>query len=163
MQARTEQLQIRVTPSQKAALRSLATRAELSVSAFVLSRALPEGSGRFGELLRQLRAAEDRRFVLAELNALLTGLAPGELADAVADTDLRGLTPFDQNYVAALVEQAATRADVPPPSWVRTVPPLTEPWFATTLASLRAHLLHASPVPFKRRNLFVDAGLGARV
>jgi hypothetical protein len=41
--------------------------------------------------------------------------------------------------------------------------PLAEPYFATSLKSLREHLLVAAPIPFKRRNIFVDASVGARV
>jgi len=40
---------------------------------------------------------------------------------------------------------------------------LAEPWFATTLQSLRLHLLRVAPAAFRRRNLFVDAGAGGRV
>jgi len=40
---------------------------------------------------------------------------------------------------------------------------LEVPVFATDLASLRAHLLRASPVAYRRRNLFVDAAVGDRV
>jgi hypothetical protein len=46
---------------------------------------------------------------------------------------------------------------------VREVPPLEEPHFATTLEGLRLHLLQVSPVPFKRRNIFIDSSLGDRV
>jgi hypothetical protein len=83
--------------------------------------------------------------------------------DAVASADLGGVPPWLANYVAALVEQAASRAGIAPPPWVREIEPLVEPRFATPLASLREHLLRASPVPFKRRGLFVDAALGDRV
>jgi hypothetical protein len=43
------------------------------------------------------------------------------------------------------------------------VPPLDEPHFATPLRGLRLHLLRASPVAFKRRNIFVDSSVGDRV
>jgi hypothetical protein len=46
---------------------------------------------------------------------------------------------------------------------VRDVVPLTEPYFPTPLKSLREHLLIAAPIPFKRRNIFVDASIGQRV
>jgi hypothetical protein len=54
--------------------------------------------------------------------------------------------------------------DVPPPAWVRDVEPMeTEPRFATPLAGLRLHLLRTAPVPFKRRNIFIDSSIGDRV
>lgn len=118
---------------------------------------------RFGQLLEALRDEDGPGFVLAELNDLLTALSSGELQRAVEDADLAGLSPCLQNYVAAMVELACHRRDVPPPKWARDVEPLEKPRFATPLPGLRLHLLRAAPVPFKRRNLFVDASLGDRV
>jgi hypothetical protein len=165
MAAKSEQLQIRVTPGQKAALKRLARAAGQDLSAYVLARALPEARLRFGEIVGGLRQAEDERFGLAELHDLLAGLTAGQLADAVAvaPPDLRELAPWLQNYVAAMVEQACGQEGVPPPLWVRTIAPLEWPRFAVPLKSLRLHLLRSAPVAFRRRNLFVDSGLGARV
>ena len=163
MSPKTQQLQIRVTPDQKVALRRRARRAGQSVSTYVLARVLPAARLRFGELLRTLRDEGERRFALAELNDLLAGLTPVELRDAVTEADLREVSPYLQNYVAAIVEQAAHQKDVAPPAWVRDVEPLDEPHFAVPLSSLRLHLLRAAPVPFKRRNVFVDSAVGDRV
>lgn len=163
MPVKTEQLQIRITPRQKATLKSLARAAGQSVSAYVLSRALPAERELLAEILDALWAGADRRFALAELNDLLSSLPPARFPEALASADLHGLSPYVQNYVAAMVEQAAYQKKVPPPKWTRDVPPLDEPRFATDLASLRLHLLREAPVPFKRRNIFVDAGVGARV
>jgi len=163
VRAKTQQLQIRVTPEQKSALARLARRAGQDVSAFVLSRALPSAELRFGEILSALGDVDRRRFALAELNDLLTELAPRELADVTSDANLRGLSPYLRNYVAAMVELAAHQKRVAPPGWVREVPPLEEPHFPTALEGLRLHLLRASPVPFKRRNIFIDSSLGDRV
>jgi hypothetical protein len=163
MPSRSSQLQIRVTPEQKEALRRLARRAGQDMSAYVLSRALPDARMRFVRLLEALRDDGEPGFALAEINDLLTGLGAGELASAVEDADLAGLSPYLRNYVAAMVELAAHRQDVPPPAWVREVEPLEAPHFATPLAGLRLHLLRASPVPFKRRNLFIDSSIGDRV
>jgi hypothetical protein len=161
--AKTRQLQIRVTAEQKSALARLARRAGQDVSSFVLSRALPSATLRFAELLDALGDAEGRRFALAELSDLLTELAPREFTEVVDDADLRGLSDYLRNYVAAMVDLAAHRKGAPPPAWVREVPPLEEPHFATPLPGLRLHLLRASPVPFKRRNIFIDSSLGDRV
>lgn len=163
MANRSSQLQIRVTPEQKEALKRLASRAGLDMSAYVLSRALPEARMRLARLLAALGGDEEPGFALAELNDLLTGLGAGELAGAVEDADLAGLSPYLRNYVAAMVELAAHRLNVLPPAWVRDVEPLETPHFATPLAGLRPYLLRASPVPFKRRNLFIDSSLGDRV
>lgn len=163
MAARTSQLQIRVTPEQKAVLKRLSHRAGLDMSAYVLSRVLPDVRLRFAALLESLRGDEEQTYVLAELNDFLTGLTAGELPGAVERASLEGLTPFLQNFVAAMVELAARRLEVLPPAWVREVEPLEAPHFATPLASLRLHLLRSAPVPFKRRNLFVDSSIGDRV
>lgn len=162
---KTSQLQIRVSVREKRALKRLASAAGQDVSAYVLSRALPSTRLRFLELLDGLAAtnASGQSYVLAELNDLLADLSAVELSDAVQSADVERLTPYAQNYVAAMVDLAAARAGIDPPVWTAAVPPLEEPRFATPLAGLRAHLLRASPVPFKRRNIFVDASIGDRV
>ncbi|CAN5149258.1 DUF1778 domain-containing protein [soil metagenome] len=165
MATKSMQLQIRVTASEKAALRRLARAAGLDVSAYVLSRVFPAEQERFAGILQALRSASDAdmRFALAELNDFLSSIAPAFLAGAVAHADLRGLSPFHRNYVAAMVEQAAGQKKIPPPAWTREIPPMEIPYFASPLKSLRFHLLRVSPIPFRRRNLFVDAGVGSRV
>lgn len=163
MDTRSAYLQIRVTPADKKTLKRFARVAGKDLSSYVLSRALPSNRLRFEEIVRALAEDEDHRYALATLNDFLTALAAVELPDAVEHVDLSGLSPFLSNYVAAMVEQAAHLKHAAPPLWVRGVAPLDEPHFATPLKSLRLHLLGASPVPFKRRNIFVDAALGARV
>ncbi|HEU4464831.1 MAG TPA: hypothetical protein VFS53_07295 [Gemmatimonadota bacterium] len=163
MGAKTGQLQIRVTPRQKASLKRLARRAGQSVSAYVLSRALPPEKSRFEELLRALREEDRHRFALAELNDFLARLTPIEFHDAVGDSEPEGLTPRIGNYVAAMVEHAASRMNVDPPSWTADVAPLEEPWFPVEFPRLRAYLLRVAPVAFKRRNIFVDSTVGDRV
>jgi len=161
--AKTQQLQIRVSPRQKAALKRQAAAAGLDVSGYVLSRVLPDEGERFAHLLRLLRHGTQHKYALAELNDLLSACPPAVFRDAVAHADLASLTHYLQNYVAAMVEQAAEQKQVPPPAWVHDIPPLDVPHFATTLVGLRLHLMRSAPVPFKRRNIFVDAGVGARV
>ena len=160
---KTQQLQIRVTPEQKSTLARLARRAGQDVSSFVLSRVLPSAALHFAEILKALGEADRQRFALAELNDLLAGLAPRELAEVTGHADLSGLSPYLQNYVAAMVELAAHQKRVAPPAWLREIAPLEEPHFAAKLEGLRLHLLGASPVPFRRRNLFVDSSVGDRV
>ncbi|HEX3131044.1 MAG TPA: hypothetical protein VH394_27160 [Thermoanaerobaculia bacterium] len=128
------------------------------------SQELPDTRVRFARLLEALRDDDQPGFVLAEVNDLLSGLTSEELCGAVEHADLTGLTPYLQNYVAAMVELAAQRRDVLPPAWVRDIEPMElEPHFATSLPGLRLHLLRTAPVPFKRRNIFIDSSLGDRV
>lgn len=165
MGTKSAQLQVRVTPAEKAAIKRLATQAGQDVSAYVLSRTVPSSRARLDEVVGALGGDVDERFALAALNDLLSGLAASELADAVAlaPSGLAKLAPLPRNYVAALVEQACHLRGVSSPSWTHDVQPLETPHFATELEGLRLHLLRASPVPFKRRNLFVDSAIGARV
>lgn len=164
MAAKSQYLQIRVTPRQKAALKRLASAAGRDISSYVLSRSLPPTQGRFEGLLALLAArGVEPRYALAELNDLLTGLAGAELREAVAQADVTRLSPWLANYVAAMVEHACHVTGVPSPVWTGKVSPLDSPWFAAPMKSLRLHLLRAAPVAFRRRNLFVDATLGARV
>ncbi len=163
MAGRSSQLQIRITPEQKEVLKRLSSRAGQDTSAYVLPRALPDARLRFARLLEMLCDDDQPSFVLAELNDLLSGLTSGELCSAVEHADLTGLPPYLRNYLAAMVELAAHQRDVPPPAWVRDIEPLETPHFATPLAGLRLHLLRAAPVPFKRRNIFIDSSLGDRV
>lgn len=161
---RTEQLQIRVTPAEKAALKRLARRAGQAVSAYVLARALPQAQHEFETLVESLVNDSDRRFALAALNDLLASLSGSELLDAANDrAPTNALSPYWRNYVAAMVEQAAHRKGVSAPAWLQEIEPLEEPHFVAPLEGLRLHLLRSSPVPFRRRNIFVDAGVGERV
>jgi hypothetical protein len=166
MATKSHQLQIRVTPHEKSAIRRLARAAGLDVSSYVLGRALPATHGRFDGLLRALAEPDGRSYVLAELNDFLGALSGPELAEAVGFVDpavLAALPDYERNYVAAMVELACARKDRRPPAWTGDVRPLARPRFGTELKSVRPHLLRASPVPFKRRNIFIDASIGDRV
>lgn len=163
MSTKSRQLQIRVTPEQKAALKRLAHRSGQGVSAYVLSCVLPPASLRLNEVVRALGYEGEERFALAELNDLLTSLAPVEFSGAVTKMDVGDLSAFLQNYVVAMVEQAAQQKGVAPPAWVREVEPLERPHFAGGLRTLRPYLLKVAPVPYRRRNIFVDSSVGDRV
>jgi uncharacterized protein (DUF1778 family) len=161
--ARSEQLQIRVTPAEKATLRKLARQAGLDLSTYVLTRVLPPARARVSAIVRALRDDEDHRFPLAELHDLVAGLPRAAFLDTLSDVELDGLSPFLQNYVAAMVEHAAHTKGERSPAWTRDVRPLEEPYFAAPFPRLRPYLLRCAPVAFKRRQLFVDATVGDRV
>jgi hypothetical protein len=113
----------------------------------------------FLRLASRLRS-EPPAYVLADLNDLLAA-SPGseiEFLSAPSITD-----PYLANYVAAMVEQAAHLRGVRPPLWTSEVAPLVQPVFATPWMALRPHLLLESPVPFRRRNIFIDSTIGDRV
>ncbi len=160
--AKTTQLQIRVSKGEKSAIQAAAKRAGLDMSTYVLSRVLSAPAARFQELI-EAAAAPEPSFALAELNSLLSKLTSGELRDAVTIWPSIKLTPYIANYVAAMVEYACGRRAMAPPAWTRSIEPLASPIFATSLQSLRLHLLIHSPAPFRRRNIFIDSTLGARL
>jgi hypothetical protein len=57
--------------------------------------------------------------------------------------------------LAAVVETLATEAGRATPEWCRQVGPLPEPWFVAEVENLKATALVESPLPFRRRNIFV--------
>jgi hypothetical protein len=66
-------------------------------------------------------------------------------------------------YLAAVAETLCREASIPPPAWTETpLCYLHRPWFAGGMETLKAILLVESPVPFRRRNLFVSANALAR-
>ncbi|HEY1890687.1 MAG TPA: DUF1778 domain-containing protein [Steroidobacteraceae bacterium] len=160
---RNEQLQIRISPAEKAAIRRAAEQAGLDMSAYVLSRALPTPLMRLQACIDACAGPAAPSFGLAELNTLLTHWTAAELRDAIAVPPTSALPPFLSNYVAAMIEQACERRSVRVPGWVRAVDPLAEPAFGSALKSLRLHLLTHSPPPFRRRNIFIDSTIGDRV
>jgi hypothetical protein len=167
MTGKTQQLQIRISAAEKVAIQRTAARAGMDMSAWVLSRLLPPAAPRFRELTRAVAApppgAVERRFAFAELSDFLAALGRGEFASAVREAPPDGADPYTANYIAAMVETAAHRNRLPPPAWAERVAPLDEPVFGTGLESLRLHLLTAAPPAFRRRNIFIDASIGARV
>jgi uncharacterized protein (DUF1778 family) len=163
MARKSAQLQIRVTAAQKARLRQLARRAGEDISAYVLSRALPAAQERFQRAVTALRDETDQRFAFAEVGDALADLGAAELERTVGAADTTGLSAFAENYLAATVEHLCASRGVPAPAWASAIQPLDAPWFAASLRSLRPHLMRSSPVAFKRRNLFIDAGPDARV
>jgi hypothetical protein len=163
MPAKTTQLQIRIAPRDKTRLRRLAAAAGLDLSSYLLARVLPDDAGRFSALTAGLRTAETPAFAFAELHDLLSRCAAVDFRALVETPPPAGLDAWRANYVAAMVETAAQRVGGTLPDWVGAIEPLSVPWFATSLRSLRPYLLRVSPPAFKRRNLYIDTTLGGRV
>ncbi len=161
---KSAQLQIRVSPEQKQLIKSKAELAGEDVSQWVLRRLLPKCTDELQAMIKTLaRTPRARSHVLAELHDFLVAQDTAQLGQAITALDLSELGPFESNYVAAMIETACVHRDIPAPSWLSKIAPLADPWFATSLTSLRVHLLISSPPPFRRRNLYVDSTLGARV
>lgn len=160
---RSAQLQIRVTPAEKAEIARAARRAGIGMSEYVLGMALPNRSSQWRDWLRQLARSGSAKIALAGLSGWLAGLSARELPGAIEAPPPRELSEFHANYLAAMAELACAARGVAPPAWTREVAPLERPAFASELASLRLHLLAHSPAPFRRRNLFVDTAVGGQV
>ena len=160
---KTEQLQIRVSPAEKAVIQRAAKRAGLDMSSYVLSRVISVPATRFQACIAAAAGGLNPSYGLAELNNLLTKLSALELEDAIASAPAVALSPFLANYVAAMVELACSLRAIPIPHWARTILPLGDPWFGSSIPSLRHYLLISSPAAFRRRNIFIDASLGSRV
>lgn len=157
-------LQFRISPDLKQRIQVLAAGAGLDMSEWILSRLFPKVGDDFAELVNRLEEGQDRKLVYAELNDFLTRLSPREFEQAVASRPtVKGMSEFDQNYLAAMIEVAAHLKGVATPAWVQTIKPLSDPYYGTSLKSLRLHLLVNSPVPFRRRNIFIDSSVGDRV
>jgi hypothetical protein len=162
-QRKTEQLQIRVSPMQKRAIRNKAQRAGLSMSDWLLAQVLSPVQATFQGLVQELHSSEEPGFAFAELLELLGSLSASQFQLAVSEAPDAELSPYWASYLAATVEHAASLKHVEAPLWTNTVPPLAEPAFGSSLASLRLHLLTHSPPAFARRNIFIDSSVGDRV
>jgi hypothetical protein len=67
-------------------------------------------------------------------------------------------------YLAATAEELARGQGFWCPEWTGAAErSLTRPWFASSLAALRAVLILESPVGFRARNLFVSRNALSRV
>ncbi len=160
---KSQQLQIRVSPAQKTAIKAHARRAGMTVSDWVLSSLLPTAQAQFQKLVREIAGSESPGYAFADLLDLLEELDGEDFESVVATLPESGLDEYWSNYLAATVEHAAALKKRKPPAWTREIPPLEFPAFGSTLLSLRMHLLLNSPPAFNRRNLFVDSSVGDRV
>lgn len=159
-----EQLQIRVSPAEKALITRSAKAAGLSMSDWVLSQVLKKTSHQFRNLVTELtKNQENNSYVLAEINDFLSRLPAHELMEAVTYPPTTKLSPYVLNYLTAMIEQACYNKNIQLPDWCRTVQALPEPHFITEMKSLRMHLLLNSPPFFRNRNIFIDSSIGGRV
>jgi hypothetical protein len=79
------------------------------------------------------------------------------LAPKLLSRDREELGRVQDAYFAATAEELARRFSLPLPAWTAGEErKLHRPWFASSLASLRAVLLLESPPAFRSRNLFVS-------
>lgn len=161
---KSSQLQIRVSPEQKATIKRLADAAGQTLSQYVLAQVIPPTHAAFARVLADLTTpGGGHAAALTELGRLLAEAPAADFARDFASPEVFGLPATLQNYVAAMVERTAHERGLAPPGWVLQVPPLERPHFMWSLQSLRPHQIRVTPVAFKRRNLFFDPAGGPRV
>src|SRR5438105_15308146 len=148
--AKTCQMQIRVSARQKAAIRTAAKRAGMDMSAYVLSRVLSVSAAEFRKCIEACRGAAGPAFALAELNSLLSRLTAVELTDAIAARPMVRLTPFLANCVAAMTESACEKRGIRVPSWAPAIEPLSTPAVGSACVTLRPHVLTHTPASYRR-------------
>lgn len=160
---KSSHLQIRLTVAQKEAIRKASAAAGLEMTEWILKKIFPGPKVKFLLLLNALKLVEnkpDRRFVLNDLNAFLSGLDAHLLTEVVMDDPGLSFGALMENYVAAMVEEACVRQGCHPPQWSSECRGVKEPYFATAMSSLRLYLLCNAPVAFRKRNIFVDSTVG---
>lgn len=162
---RTEQLQIRISSADKRRLKRAAARFGLGISEFVLKRAL-NGILEYEAISKLCKSLDDQpeeKFVFAELHDLLASYPKDTLEYLAENSWPLPDNLWAKNYIAAMFEEILVKNEVDIPDWLQEIPVLSEPWFATELKSLKNYLLLSSPIAFRKRNLFIDSTVGARV
>jgi len=160
---KTEQLQIRLSPAEKAHIKRAARSANLPMSDWVLSRLLPGSQQQFHKLVATISRTETPSFPLASLNDFLAQLTADEFNNALQEKPPLPEDEYLANYITAMIEVTAHTNKVSAPDWVAGIRPLNRPRFTSNLKSLRRHLLMSSPPPFRNRNIFIDSTVGDRL
>ncbi len=162
---KTKYLQIRVTPEEKKLIEKIAKKNSKTISELVLDKLLSDNQNKdkFQSLVSKLSKSEKTSLVFAEINDFLNKLTKDEFKEATDEKPKANISNYHLNYLAAMVEYSANRKKVDPPKWVNEIDPLNEPVFGSKLKNLRTHLLLNSPIPFRKRNIFIDSTVGDRV
>jgi uncharacterized protein (DUF1778 family) len=164
MAPKTTWLQVRVSPEEKARIRADAEKSGTDLSSFVLSKVLPPALSEFDTLVAWVLAQPDSHVPMAECVDYLQALPAARGAELAAmPARFTELPAWKQNLLCAWVEHRAALWGVRAPAWVLEVPALEQPYFGAEFVNLRPWLLVVSPVVYRRRNVFVERGLGWRL
>ncbi len=156
------QLQIRVSPEEKKRIRAAAKAAGVDMSRWVLEKIFPPLESLFQRRVANLRGGPDASYAFADIHDFLAALSGPELEIAASEKPDLPQSAFYANYLAAMIEFACYQKGVPPPSWLQDIEGLQNPHFGSELPSLRLYLLISSPLPFRKRNIFIDSSIGSR-
>ena len=93
------------------------------------------------------------------LRAFADGLAlrPETTAAAIHERPMPSGSHLLDNLLAGVAEKSAHDADIRPPAWTASVPPLREPWTAPGTPRLQQLTRDATPREFASRNIFLSA------
>lgn len=160
---KNEQLQIRLSASEKSAIKNRARLANMDMSSWVLSNIFPSQQKYFHDLLVKLGESQNKKLLLADLHDFLEKLEANEFKQTLESSPVTELGNYLNNYVAAMIEHAAYKKRAAIPDWINNISPLQKPVFGSDLKSLRLYLLSHSPAAFRRRNIFIDSSIGERV
>ncbi|MBP9837399.1 MAG: DUF1778 domain-containing protein [Proteobacteria bacterium] len=160
---KTSQLQIRVSPEEKKLIAHAAKREGQDISTWVLKKLINNNQGVFFELVVKLASAKEPRYVLSELNDFINKLSAKECQIIFNTKPDVKLSTYLGNYLAAMIEQAATKKGFSVPSWLEEIEVLKKVHFETNLISIRPYLLINSPIAFRKRGIFLDSTIGDRV
>lgn len=157
-------LQIRLSPEDKSRLKTAAEHAGQDLSTYVLTKALPQHESEFAKHIAWMLETPDSHVPFAECVDYLQTLPAARGAElAQKPQRLDELPVHTQNLVCAWVEHRAALWGVRSPAWVLDVPALDRPYFGSDLINLRPWLFLVSPTVYRRRNVFVERGLGWRL
>jgi len=161
---KTEFLQIRISKEDKALIKAAAKSAGEDMSQWILNRILSKDSSEFLKLTDRLADNETESFyIFAQIHDFLASLSKKNFMSAVDLPPNFDLSGFKGSYLAAMIEERANQLKEAAPEWTERYGSLEKPHFGTNLKGLRLHLLANSPPPFRKRNIFIDSTVGARV
>lgn len=161
--SKTSQLQIRVSPQEKELIAKAAKREGQDISTWVLKKIINNNQEIFFELVKKLVSANEYHYVLSELNDFISNLSAKECHVVFKVKPDIKLSAYLSNYLAAMIEQAATKKGFSIPHWLEEIEVLQEAHFETSLVSLRPYLLINTPISFRKRGIFLDSTIGDRI
>lgn len=156
-------LQIRLTPMEKRVVAQMAKKAGMEMSSWVKRCIFSTQKQQYLGIIEMVADPKNKKEALASLNDFLSAISKEHFADAVLPLPKEMAGTFIGNYIASMVELAAHQKNIESPPWIHSFQGLPDPHFSSDLPSLRLHLLKVSPIPFKKRNIFIDSSLGDRV
>lgn len=136
---------------------------DLDMSVWVKQLLFSQKNQTYMNLMDAISNSKFSKEALAHFNDFLDRLPAKDFVETVMEIPGIFKDTFHGNYIAAMVEMAAHQKKVAPPSWTKKYTGMEEPYFASSFENLRFHLLVSSPIPFRKRNIFIDSTIGDRI